>query len=486
MNQNRGPISLFERAKREREDEVYSVTQALKYVQHHVRRRFSSVQISGEVSRFMSRGGHWYFSLKDQRSALPCIMFRTKNERLRFTPEEGQKLLASGTLTVYEPQARVQLEINRLEIVGVGEELARLEERKLAYQKEGLFDDDRKKSLPYLPRTLGIVTSESGAVLRDVVRVVRDRFKGVSIVLSATTVQGKKSAPHIAHALRALDNARCADVILLCRGGGSLEDLWGFNEDLVVRAIASCHTPVISGVGHQIDNTLADLVADVRAATPSQAAELAVPKRDEVAALLKRQQSNLDTHVERLMGSAYNLLQDKSVLLQSHSPERLLDKRRRELTTQKATLASLFEQLISTQKRLLVEKTHALSLAHPAQNLQRQKRELSTLNERLHELKPQPQSVRLQINAQHERLEQGAARQLERHRALLRERVVALQSHSPLSVLERGYALVQKKGALVKDATTLSAGESVTLRFAKSSAKARIENVQDEKDLRQK
>jgi exodeoxyribonuclease VII large subunit len=243
------------------------------------------VRLKGELSNFKRHvSGHWYFTLKDEQSAIACAMFRSAASTVRFTPSEGGQVVLTGSVGLYVKTGSYQFYAEQMEQDGVGEMYLRLEALKAKLQKEGLFDAALKQPLPLLPRGVGIVTSGTGAVIHDIARIAWRRFAGMPLYLYPVAVQGEGAAEQIAKALSVMDRLNAVDVIIVGRGGGSMEDLWAFNDEAVARAIAACRKPVVSAVGHEADVTLSDLAADVRAATPSAAAELAVPERDALLA----------------------------------------------------------------------------------------------------------------------------------------------------------------------------------------------------------
>jgi exodeoxyribonuclease VII large subunit len=243
----------------------------------------AELAVRGEISNFKHHAArHMYFSLKDDAAVLRCVFFHPANSRLRFTPENGLEVVARGRLSLYPPQGSYQLYVTSLAVRGEGELMAALERLKKKLAAEGLFDEERKRPLPRFPRRVGVVTSPSGAAFRDIRNVLSRRWPGITIILRPTKVQGEGSAAEVAQAVADFDRAGVADVLIVGRGGGSLEDLWAFNEEVAVRAIAASRTPTISAVGHEVDWTLADFAADVRAPTPSAAAELAVRVKEDV------------------------------------------------------------------------------------------------------------------------------------------------------------------------------------------------------------
>jgi len=282
MNEDR-ELPLFEIP---RGAEVYTVSELTEEVRATLEGAFDAeLAVRGEISNFKHHAArHMYFSLKDEAAVLRCVFFHPANARLRFAPADGLEVVARGRLGVYPPQGSYQLYVSSLALRGEGELMAALERLKKKLAAEGLFDDERKRPLPRFPRRMGVVTSPSGAAFRDIRNVLARRWPGITIILRPAQVQGEGAAGDVARAIADFDEAGAADVLIVGRGGGSLEDLWAFNEEVAVRAIAASRTPTISAVGHEVDWTLADFAADVRAPTPSAAAELAVPVKEDVRA----------------------------------------------------------------------------------------------------------------------------------------------------------------------------------------------------------
>ncbi len=264
-----------------------TVSQLTRALSDLVEDEFGYVKVVGEVGRVtFARSGHWYLSLKDDGAVLDAAVFRGTNNRMTWRPRQGDRVVATGALSIYAPRGSYSLIVRKLERAGEGDLAARLEALKRKLAAEGLFAPERKRPLPPVPRAVGVVTSATGAALRDILRVIDGRWPGLPIILAPCLVQGDGAAAQIASALRLMERHGVADVVIVGRGGGSAEDLWAFNEEPLVRAVAACSIPVVSAVGHETDTTLCDLAADVRAATPSHAAELVVPERDGLLALV--------------------------------------------------------------------------------------------------------------------------------------------------------------------------------------------------------
>lgn len=337
---------------------VHSVSDVTKYIKGMFDGEASlqNIMIRGEISNFKKyASGHCYYTLKDAAASMKCVMFRSRAQSLRFMPENGMKVLAAGSISVYERDGAYQLYTNSLMPEGAGELSLAFEQLKKSLAAEGLFDDGHKVKLPAFPRRIGVVTSPSGAVLRDIYHVAKRRNPSVQLVLYPAQVQGAEAAGQIAAGIQFFNARYPVDLLIVGRGGGSMEDLWSFNEEIVVRAIFASHIPVISAVGHETDFTLADFAADVRAATPSQAAELAVPDRQEI----KRYAMALQLRLQNRWKSALQEKRSRLALSLNRavmrSPQRMLAERRQQLD---GTMEKL---LILTQKGM-VEKKHALEL----------------------------------------------------------------------------------------------------------------------------
>ncbi len=418
-----------------------------------------SVWVSGELSRLVRhRSGHWYFTLKDDRASVSCAMFRGRNARVRFTPEDGMELLALVSAGIYAPQGRYQLIVQALEARGEGARALALEQLRRRLAAEGLFDEERKQALPRLPAKIGVLTSATGAALQDVLRVLRRRFSGVEVLVAPTAVQGSDALDGLVQGLARLDG-RSLDLILIVRGGGAREDLATFDEERLVRAIASCSTPIVTGIGHEIDTTLADLAADLRAATPSAAAELVV-----------REQSVLRAQVIQLrLALARNIRYS-------------LESKRSDLRHQLGSRG-----MSGVPLRLERLRTHITDLSF------RQERSitraLGKVATRLAETRSRfsPESLRRGLLMRRARRDALASRMREamgerldhsRHRfAVATARIDAL---SPLSVLSRGYSLAQnatRGGVLVDDARKLRKGDKLLIQFAHGRADTKVTNL---------
>jgi len=344
---------------------IISVSELNRMARDVLEQSFPLFWVSGEISNLTrAASGHWYFSLKDESAQVSCVMFRGRNSYLDWSPKEGDKVEARALVTLYEARGSFQLTIEFLQRAGAGALFEAFEKLKAQLQAQGLFDAAFKKAIPTHPKQIGIVTSPDAAALHDVLTTLRRRMPNIPVVIHPTPVQGKGAANQIAQAINLANQRNECDVLIICRGGGSMEDLWQFNEEVVARSIANCKIPTISAVGHETDFTICDFVADVRAPTPTAAAELASPSRE---ALFNK----LNQLSEQLKRNSLYLVQQR---------EQLLDYLARRLVSP--------AQQVALQTRQLEQLRYRLSL-NIQQQLQRQQRNLTQLGQNLHHLNPQ-------------------------------------------------------------------------------------------------
>jgi exodeoxyribonuclease VII large subunit len=411
--------------------------------------------VEGEISNFTrAASGHWYFSLKDDQAQVRCVMFRGRNQFADFTPANGDHVEIRALPTLYEARGDFQLGAEAIRRAGAGRLYEAWLKLKARLEAEGLFDEARKRPLPRLPRTLGIVTSPQAAALRDVLTALARRLPGLAVILYPAPVQGQGAGARLAAAIQAASARAECDVLLVVRGGGSLEDLWSFNEEIVVRAIAAATMPVVSGVGHETDFTLADFAADLRAPTPTAAAELASPLREELLA-------GLVTQARRLVNAQARRLHDTGQRLDFLS--RRLVHPAEQLRVRQAALGQLAGRLqraadtLQQRRQLRLDSLQA-RLASPTQTLQMHRQRLATLTDRL--------------------ARAHSAHTTRQHLTLARL-ATSLAHLDPQRVLARGYSLVQRAdGTVVQDAGALLAGEALELRFHTGRARATVVSTQ--------
>jgi exodeoxyribonuclease VII large subunit len=416
----------------------------------------TNVWVEGEISNArVWNTGHMYFTLKDGASQIKAVMFRSAVRYLKFKPEDGLKVVARGKISVYDPKGEYQILCEHLEPKGLGSLQQAFEQLKKKLAAEGLFDPARKRPLPALPRRIGIVTSLDGAALRDIIRVLRRRYPNAHLVLSATRVQGEGAGREIAHAIRKVERIEDVDVIILARGGGSLEDLWAFNEEVLARVIAASPVPIISGVGHETDFTIADFVADLRAPTPSAAAELVVRRKDEFFAHIDRIGERLDAaihHRLRRMETRLHLLEARPGY-------------------------AGFEGRLAVRGRHVSELASALR-QRIGQGVARRARRHELLRRSLDQFDPRHRlaAVRTRLVSRDGQLQAAVRRRMSKAQARLGALAARIDGLSPLAVLGRGYSVTwdASRTRIIRDASTLKPGDGVSVTLERGGFDATV------------
>ena len=352
--------------------EILSVSDLTRNIRFILEENFSNVWVEGEISNFkFHTSGHMYFALKDETAQIQCVMFRSENQRLSFEPTDGVKALCFGRVSVYPVRGQYQLYVERIEPKGVGVLQLRFEQLKAKLQKEGLFDETHKKEIPYLPNRIGIVTSIDGAALRDILHVIERRFQSAHLVIYPVQVQGEGAAESLAGAIEDFNVLRSVDVLIVGRGGGSIEDLWAFNEEIVARAIFNSTIPVISAVGHEVDFTIADFVADLRAPTPSAAAELVLPLREDLILRTSELKSRLTLSTLNLIKT---LKQELKLLKESRGlkdPLGIFDIQFQRLDELKKNMSATFKSFLRLKKESFLSLLGKLEALGPIATLKR-------------------------------------------------------------------------------------------------------------------
>jgi exodeoxyribonuclease VII large subunit len=460
--------SLFDSTERQ----PLSVSELTLKIRDTLEKSFATVWVEGEISNFRRHAsGHWYFTLKDESAQLKAACYRSANQRIRFRLEDGLQVRARGRLSVYEHQGAYQLVVETLEPVGAGALQLAFEQTKARLQAEGLFAPQLKRAIPFFPRRIGVVTSSSGAAIRDIINVISRRTWTVHLLVAPARVQGEGASHEIIRAIRFLNDhhARAVregrhdaaiDVLIVGRGGGSIEDLWAFNEEAVARAIRGSTIPVISAVGHETDFTIADFAADLRAPTPSAAAELVAAHEEELCARL-----------EQLVGGLRRTLKHRIAAERAHVRE--------------LTFARGFDE-VRTKLRDAVGAVDARDdrlRAAVARSFQSTLRRFDAAARRL-----SPSELRSRSVRQHARLDAATRAQeaamsslIEKARQQFGFSVAALEAMSPLKVLERGYAIAQDgSGKILREASTVAVGDEIRLRLWKGRIACRVEDVNHE------
>jgi exodeoxyribonuclease VII large subunit len=441
-------------------EHIYTVTELTRHIKSMLEERFGRIWVCGEVSNCKRHtSGHVYFTLKDDQGQLSVVLFRRDASRLRFKLEDGLQINVEGRISVYERRGNYQLIAAKAEPVGLGALQLAFEQLKRSLDEEGLFDEDHKKPLPRFPQRIGVITSATGAAFRDILNVIDRRFSTVEVILYPSLVQGEGAAEQIVAGIKTLDKKTNVDVIIAGRGGGSLEDLWAFNEEIVARAIFECETPIVSAVGHEIDYTISDFVADLRAPTPSAAAELVVAEREAIVSEIAQLRESLARSIEtsltrlehrlRLAASSYGFRRPADMLIQCE--QRLDDTRERMLELQQRRLDDCGIRTDTARARLLTARPDKL---------------IASLLDRL--------SSTGRLLAERT----GAA--LARREAALAELAAKLDSMSPLAVLARGYSIAYGSDGILIDTKGVAAGDKINIVLSRGSLVCAVEKVEEQ------
>ena len=439
---------------------IFTVSELTTGIRLHLESKYAEVWVEGEISNaHIWKTGHLYLTLKDSDSQLKAVMFRSKLRYLRFTPSNGQQVIARGYINVYEPKGEYQIVCEHMEPHGVGALQVAFDQLRYRLEQEGLFKKERKRTLPILPRKIGVVTSLDSAAIRDIINILQRRYPNIHLVISPARVQGEGAAEEIVRSLRQLGQLPNIDVIIIARGGGSIEDLWAFNEEQVAREIVSTPVPVISAIGHETDYTISDFVSDLRAPTPSAAAELVIARKDEIAMLISHS-------TERLLSVLQAFLQQRHLAVQrlkgrpgfSDLPARL------------ALYARHVEELTNRMSRSIRFEVRQ----HERQaNLLRRRLETFELGRRL-------AIVRARIIGAYEQLDSNIRKIQKTNEARLRVVVGRLETLNPLAVLSRGYSVcwTADRSMIVRDATTVSLGQKVNVRLHRGELECEVKKVE--------
>ena len=437
---------------------IYTVSSLTAEIKSLLESEFEAIWLEGEISNFAApTSGHFYMSLKDERAQIRAVMFRTQAYYLKFMPENGMKVLVRGKIGVYEPRGEYQIILDYLEPLGVGALAAAFEQVKKKLSREGIFDEDKKRPIPFLPTRIAVITSPTGAAIRDFLRISFRRMPNLEITVVPVRVQGDEAAGDIVGALELANRELSAHVIVLTRGGGSLEDLWPFNQEEVAYAIRKSRIPVVSAVGHEVDLTISDLAADLRAPTPSAAAELVIREQE----TLERNLRNLLSALENAFYGILARTKDRVLYLSS----RIRDPRR--------ALADTLLRLDDLRNRMLIRV---------GQNTQDHRKALKAVSDTLILNSPMHAITLLSQELLFHRrsLVQALGSSLQGKKRDVRSLVDKLDSLSPLSILERGYSITRKipDMIVVKDSGQVTTGDEVRVLLAKGTVDCRVEKTQ--------
>lgn len=482
--------------------EIYSVSRLNREVRATLEGHFPLLWLEGELSNLARpRSGHLYFTIKDEFAQVRAAMFRMNASRLRFAPREGMQVLMRARVGLYEQRGDYQLIIEHMEEAGDGALRRAFEALKQRLDAEGLFATERKRPLPVLARQIGVVTSPSGAAIHDILTVLQRRFAAIPVVIYPVPVQGEGAAEQIAEAIRLAGERNECDVLIVGRGGGSLEDLWAFNEEVVARAIAASPLPVVSAVGHEVDVSIADLVADVRAATPSAAAELLSPDGDKWRIHLQATSQRMAQAIQRQLQQQRKQLQWLRQRLPD--PRRQRQQQAQRVDELEQRLGKALQQRLHHQQQRLAIGHARLQGQSPQQRLQAQRLRLEGLQQRLrqgiqrqlqqarqrlaplqsshqpHKLRQRIALHRQQLVGLEQRLQRNIRQQLIQRQHYLAAQAHALETVSPLATLARGYAIVQHQdsGEILRDAAQAQPGEQVVARLQRGRLGCRIEEI---------
>jgi exodeoxyribonuclease VII large subunit len=433
------------------EKTIFSVSQLNRRAKQLLETHLPLIWVSGEISNLAKpSSGHWYFTLKDNQAQVRCAMFRTTNQRLKWQPESGDQVLLRARVSLYEGRGEYQLIAEHMEAAGTGLLQQQYEALKAKLSAEGLFDDTRKQALPAFPENIGVITSPTGAAIHDIISVLKRRYPIASVTVFPVSVQGEKAADEM---IAAVDKATRftpnditpCDVLIIGRGGGSIEDLWAFNNEKLARAIAACPIPIVSAVGHEVDFTIADFVADHRAPTPSVSAEIIAPDLNEWLQTLDTYQQSLQDHCQRKIQQQQQKLQFLQRRLR-HPGERI-SSQQKQLGYLKQTLIHSINTQLAKQNNLLKQTQLRFGLHHPEKSIKRYADSLSTLKVRLHK---------------------GINNLISNKRQHFSHQIGILNAISPLSVLSRGYSITNTQdGSIIKNSHEVQAGDEVSTRLAK-------------------
>ena len=445
----------------ENSQEVISVSEVNQRAKDQLEREFSNVWIEGEISSFTAHSsGHWYFTIKDEKSSLSCVMFSFDNNKILFKPQVGDNLLINGKISLYSPTGRFQLNVKHIELAGEGALLRAFEQLKVKLEKEGLFDVENKKQLPQMPKKIGIITSSDGAVLQDVINVLGRRSPNIELILIQTAVQGEKASAEICAAIKKACAYKDLDTIILARGGGSIEDLWAFNNESVARSIHSSNIPIVSAIGHETDFTIADFVADLRAPTPSAAAEMLSQSHSQLG-------ESLIDFKQLIVNATSSLLRKESQELQNlskrlrHPGDKLREFSQKLDNTEMYIKQSIHNHLLSQNNNLNFLSSNLLQLS-PVQNLQESKHKLSDLSQSLtfliSQITKEKKSSLLGLSS-------------------------TLDAVSPLAVLNRGYSiLTTKEGKVVTTDKEVKVGDELIAKLKEGEIKTEVLKKDEDKN----
>ncbi len=447
------------------DDKIYSVSEINLIIKTHLEYSFYNIKISGEVSNFIKySSGHLYFDIKDDKSKIRCVMFKSYALKMKELIKNGDHIIVKGRITLYEVRGDIQVIVESIEKSGKGELFKRFEELKEKLKKEGLFDEKYKKRLPFLPKKIGVVTSRDGAAIMDILRVISRRFTGVHIILYPAIVQGEEAARTIVEGIRVLNKIKDTDVIIIGRGGGSIEDLWGFNEEIVARAVFESKVPIISAVGHEVDFTISDFVADVRAATPSAAAELVVNKRNEIEEKIKDSIDKLEKNIVYLIEKYKNRLNFYTSSRVFGDYGFNLERKKYIIDDYVNIINKNLKNSIAEKKRNLSEISVKLHRLHPLRKLEKERAAVLDLESRLlNKTRYFIEYYKEKISRISSDIKKTNINNIINTKSELENLIKRLNSLSYKKVLERGYSIVMKGSEIIKSSDNINKGDKLNI-----------------------
>ncbi len=441
--------------------DIFSVSRLNNTVRMLLEESFTTVWVEGEISNFAApNSGHWYFSLKDANAQVRCAMFRSSQRNLGFAPKDGTHVLIRAKVTLYPARGEYQLVAEHMEERGEGKLQRAYELLKKKLEAAGLFSPEHKKPLPKFPKQIGVITSSTGAAIRDILTVLKRRYSCVPVIIYPTLVQGATAAPAIVNAIQTANKRKECDVLIVARGGGSLEDLWPFNEEIVAHAIYQSEIPIISGVGHEVDFTIADFVADLRAPTPSAAAEILTPDCAEISQKLARSEIQILRQMTNKLNASKQHLGWMQKHLQQQHPKRRLTEKMQKLDFYELTLVQLQTRLLNKRQNQVKDadaKLHRLTPIH-------------TINQWAAKIQLSQQQLLVKMTAQ-----------LTNKQSMLANAAGKLDAISPLATLKRGYAIATTKDQQVlRQATDVKPGDDIRLRLMNGTIECSVEKINPE------
>ena len=436
---------------------VYQVSQLTRDIKAIMEAAFDSIWVEGEISNFRTvASGHSYFVLKDAKSQVRCVLFKGHRAGIKFQPEDGDQVLLFGRITVYDARGEYQIVTESMEPRGLGALQKAYEQLKIKLEKEGLFDEEKKKPLPEFPWKIGVVTSSTGAAVRDILNIVRRRNPKVSVLLYPAKVQGEGAAKEIAQGIHELNQRKDIEVIIIGRGGGSLEDLWAFNEEEVARAINTSRIPIVSAVGHEIDFTIADFAADLRAPTPSAAAELTVPILEDTLREIGSLNDALINSLEKKLKGYFDLLKRLMDRRFFHQPKEIFNPQIQRIDELHSRLLRGLEQNLLTHQQRFQDKIHRLFQASPEKSIPHMKENLSMLEKRMQHI-----------------IQSNLLLRKERFEGILKN----LNAFNPLSILERGYSICSKDEKSLKSIEGINPGDLINVKLAQGGLSCTVKKI---------